>query len=414
MQIEELVVELSRDPFNPDLNFAVAVEYEKQNQTASAVSFYLRTAEYGENTHPSLVYASLLKVAHCFDDQNDRVATVTNCLLQAVAYLPYRQEGYFLLAQFCERSSQWQEAYTWARIGLSKSTYPALPIDVGYYGDYCLLFEKAVSAWWIGRKDESVELLLSLSNREDIAPSYKIAVSHNLDRLGLSKKTSIDPLEPAVMNYRKFFGETAHIVLDIGSREGNDAVYLSKKLYASKVVAIDANPKAVELAKQLNPDVEIHHSAVSDFDGEVTFHQVVSDNIEIAGCSSIASKERSMFPKDFEDIVSQITVPATRMDTFLNRNKINGVIDVVKIDTEGFSWQVLQGFGIRLKDVKLLHVETERDPIHDNHVLCEEITEFMKAQGFVLVDISYEWGYGIQDQVWVNPNLATRTLDYFR
>jgi hypothetical protein len=51
MKIEELVVGLSHDPFNPDLNFAVAVEYEKQNQTASAVSFYLRTAEYGEITH---------------------------------------------------------------------------------------------------------------------------------------------------------------------------------------------------------------------------------------------------------------------------------------------------------------------------------------------------------------------------
>jgi len=40
MKIEDLVVELSKDPFNPVLNFDVAVEYEKQNQTASAVTFY--------------------------------------------------------------------------------------------------------------------------------------------------------------------------------------------------------------------------------------------------------------------------------------------------------------------------------------------------------------------------------------
>lgn len=183
MKIEELVVELSHDPFNPDLNFAVAVEYEKQNQTASAVSFYLRTAEYGENTHPSLVYTSLLKVAHCFDDQNDRVATVTNCLLQAVAYLPYRPEGYFLLAQFCERNSQWQEAYTWARIGLAQSHCPALPIDVGYHGEYCLQFEKAVSAWWLGRPEESRELLTKLFAM-DLAPEYALAVRNNLERIG--------------------------------------------------------------------------------------------------------------------------------------------------------------------------------------------------------------------------------------
>jgi hypothetical protein len=183
MKIEQLVVELSKDPFNPVLNFNVAVEYERQNQTASAVSFYLRTAEYGVESHPSYVYASLLKVAHCFDDQNDRQVTVSNCLLQAVAYLPYRPEGYFLLAQFCERLGQWQECYTWANIGLHNQLNAPLPVDVGYEGSYVLLFEKAVAAWWIGRKDESVQILNRLNNMK-IDPAYKMAVQNNLERIG--------------------------------------------------------------------------------------------------------------------------------------------------------------------------------------------------------------------------------------
>ena len=414
MKIDELVIELSRDPFNPELNFDVAAEYEKQNQTASAVSFYLRTAEYGETTHPSLVYASLLKVAHCFDDQNDRVATVTNCLLQAVAYLPYRKEAYFLLAQFYERTSQWQEAYTWARMGLAQINTPALPIDVGFHGDYCLLFEKAVSAWWIGRKDESIKLLLSLSEMKDITPSYKTAILHNLERLGVNSRGTIDPLEPVVMNYRKFFGDTASTIIDIGTREGDDAFYLYDKLNGSNVIAIDANPNAVLLAKQTYPWMDIHYAAISDFNGEATFYQVNSENKELAGCSSMASKEKTMFPEHFEGIMNEIKVPARRMDLLLEEVKLNGVVDIVKIDTEGFSGQVLHGFGDRLKDVKLLHVETEREPIHDKHILCEEITKFMKTNGFFLADISYEWGYGIQDQVWVKTNLAVRNRDCFR
>ena len=182
MKIEQLVVELSKDPFNPALNFDVAVEYERQNQTASAVSFYLRTAEYGHESHPSLVYASLLKAAHCFDDQNDRQATVSNCLLQAVAYLPYRPEGYFLLSQFHERLGQWQECYTWACIGLHQQRNSPLPVEVGYEGSYVLTFEKAVSAWWIGRKDESLELLHKLNNMV-LAPGYQDAVKYNLERI---------------------------------------------------------------------------------------------------------------------------------------------------------------------------------------------------------------------------------------
>jgi hypothetical protein len=182
MKIEDLVVELSKDPFNPVLNFDVAVEYEKQNQTASAVSFYLRTAEYGIESHPTLVYASLLKVAHCFDDQNDRQATVTNCLLQAVAYLPYRPEGYFLLAQFHERLGQWQECYTWACIGLHHQLNSPLPVHVGYEGQYVLQFEKAVSAWWIGRKDESVEIFNKLDAMY-LEPGYRQAVKNNIERI---------------------------------------------------------------------------------------------------------------------------------------------------------------------------------------------------------------------------------------
>ena len=39
MNIQNLIVDLSHDPFNPELNFQVAQAYDKEKQTASAVSF---------------------------------------------------------------------------------------------------------------------------------------------------------------------------------------------------------------------------------------------------------------------------------------------------------------------------------------------------------------------------------------
>ena len=172
MLIESLIVSLSRDPFNPELNFQAAAEYEKLRQTASAVSFYLRTAEYGYESHPDLVYLSLLKLATCFNNQNDRLATVSNALLQAVAYQPQKAEGYFLLSEFHERQKNWQECYTFAAIGLSLDPE-----------DYRLQFEKAVSGWWIGRAKESKELFQSLLKRKDLAPQYKKAIELNLDSI---------------------------------------------------------------------------------------------------------------------------------------------------------------------------------------------------------------------------------------
>jgi hypothetical protein len=180
MSIEELVIELSKDPFNPTLNFKVAVEYERMHQTASAVSFYLRTAEYGDGI---LAYNSLLKLARCFEDQNDRVSTVSNCILQAAALLPSRPEAYFMMSQFHERLGNWQECYTWACLGLDlKDPSAPLPADIGYYNRNVLDFEKAVSAWWIGRKDEGRSILTKL-NTVEMPLAYSTSIKSNLELL---------------------------------------------------------------------------------------------------------------------------------------------------------------------------------------------------------------------------------------
>lgn len=188
MNIEKLVIDLSRDPFNPDLNFDVAEEYLSLNQTASAVSFYLRCVEYSDNDNRK-AYTSLLRMAQCFEDQKGRELSVSNCLLQAIAYDDARPEAYFKLSQFYEKAGQWQEAYTWASVGYGWATTLTdknkLPADVGYYGRHCLKFQMGISAWWIGRKTESLSTLYELSTMQ-LDPMYQNAVLYNLEKLNAS------------------------------------------------------------------------------------------------------------------------------------------------------------------------------------------------------------------------------------
>lgn len=185
--IERLVVEVSSDPLSPVKNFNAAVEYEKLHQSASAVGFYLRAVEYGYETHPLIAYASLLRISICMESQKDRNWTVSNTILQAIAFLPTRPEAYFLMSRFYERSAQWQESYTYACLGqvYSKNRLEPLPTDVTYIGDLGLMFQRAISAWWIGRNDESVSTLLFLAASPDLPFMYKQAVSDNLSRLGI-------------------------------------------------------------------------------------------------------------------------------------------------------------------------------------------------------------------------------------
>ena len=183
--LPNLIHRLSQNPFDYLLNFDVAQEYLRLNQTASAVSFYLRCAEYGyEDVEANnYVYASLLAIAKCYDTQKGRELSVTNTLLQAIAFDDTRPEAYFMLANYYERAGQWQECYTFATLGLGWSmTVEEQLVDIGYDGEYCLQFEQAVSAYWIGRKEESLQLFNELST-QPILPHYAEAVKQNLEKL---------------------------------------------------------------------------------------------------------------------------------------------------------------------------------------------------------------------------------------
>ena len=182
MRIEDQVVELSKAPFDPEVIFATAVEYEKLDQKAAAISFYLRAAEYGARTHQLIVYNSLLKMAKLFEDQKDRQHTVINCWRQALIVDPYRPEAYFLFSQYYDGQGSWQEGYTWATLGLANFTSEPLLSDIGFPGKLGLLFEKAVCGWWIGRREESIEIFQGLL-KEELPDNYRTAIQANLEKI---------------------------------------------------------------------------------------------------------------------------------------------------------------------------------------------------------------------------------------
>ena len=77
--------------------------------------------------------------------------------------------------------------------------------------------------------------------------------------------------------------------------------------------------------------------------------------------------------------------------------------DVIKIDIEGYTYQALVGLGDIIWHTKIFHLETETRNLFDGHKNNLDVASYMQSKGFVLVDVSYEWGFGIQDQVWINP-----------
>lgn len=152
------------DPTNPLNNFNLALEYEKINQTASAMGFFLRCAERTSET--DLSYECLLHMANCFNHQTRRPITIVSVYHQAISLLPKRPEAYYHLARHYNWEAKYSKGYFYANLALEICNFNSIPLrtDIKYYGKWELIFEKALSSWWWGKDKETENLFLDLYN----------------------------------------------------------------------------------------------------------------------------------------------------------------------------------------------------------------------------------------------------------
>jgi hypothetical protein len=117
---------------------------------------------------------------------------------------------------------------------------------------------------------------------------------------------------------------------------------------------------------------------------------------EFSGSSSLMMERQTAYATPN----AIITVPVTRLDIIIP----SGTIDILKIDVEGQSVPVISGMGERMHDVLLAHIETETperkawgEPSNNLKVM-----NVMQDLGFSLANVSYQWGWSLQDQIWIN------------
>jgi FkbM family methyltransferase len=134
------------------------------------------------------------------------------------------------------------------------------------------------------------------------------------------------PKELAVLSERKL--KPGAFVLDAGAHQGLIAMLLARTVgIKGKVIAVEASPKNVEIARKncvLNgiSNIEVLHAAVGDKSGTLRFTPAI--NGQVAGNKEWASVE----------------VPAVTVDALAERY---GIPDVLFVDVEGYESHVLKG-----------------------------------------------------------------------
>lgn len=199
----------------------------------------------------------------------------------------------------------------------------------------------------------------------------------DLHRLSPSSNPSYQLL--TALNYVR-----ADIVFDVGANVGQFVQELRSVGFSGEVVSFEplSNAHAV-LCKAAQADTtwKIHpRVAVGDYDGEI--------EINIAG-NSVSSSVLPMLDAHSSAAVGSAYVaseptPLVRLDSVAELYLSEDSRPFIKIDTQGFEWQVLDGASETLKRAHGVLLELSLVPLYDGQRLWRQIIERMEKEGFTL------------------------------
>jgi FkbM family methyltransferase len=159
--------------------------------------------------------------------------------------------------------------------------------------------------------------------------------------------------------------------LDIGANIGLLSAIASKRVgETGKVVAVEANPKTVDILRHnlaLNDctNVEIYPLALGSENGTATLYE--NWDVNRGGASLLSQGD-----------AEGMEVPVRRLDDLLT----DEVIDVLKIDVEGFELEVLKGGLDLLKSqLPVLIIEVSEQRENEKGVTPQEIYAFVQTLG---------------------------------
>jgi FkbM family methyltransferase len=67
-------------------------------------------------------------------------------------------------------------------------------------------------------------------------------------------------------------------------------------------------------------------------------------------------------------------------------DNLNENFDIIKVDTQGFNYEVLQGAKSKLKNILAIEIEAEFIQIYTNQKLFEDTKKYLEAKNFIFVD----------------------------
>jgi len=209
----------------------------------------------------------------------------------------------------------------------------------------------------------------SLVKAGDLSPAAK----RQMESILKNKKEVLPGWSPTFL---RRLGDVKTII-DIGVLNGTPALY--KAFPNAHLILIEALPKYEETCRTLiqGRSGEIHMCAAGSEDGDT----VIRHYPDLPAQSSILKtvRETSLHAEE-------ISIPIRRLDTLFKGRTFERDV-LLKIDTEGFEYNIIKGALETLKQVKFCITETSIRHRHQNSYRFADLIELMAENNFSLYDV---------------------------
>ena len=175
-----------------------------------------------------------------------------------------------------------------------------------------------------------------------------------------------------------------NLVFDIGANEGQFASEIREFGYTGKIISFEplssARKKLLAFASA-DPGSVVHdQAAIGDLDGEIEIY-IAGNSVSSSVLPMLESHSRAAVGSAYID---SERVPIMMLDSIASRYLTSDSKLFIKIDTQGFEWQVLDGGIKTLQQAHGVLCELSLVPLYDGQRLWREIVDRLEAEGFIL------------------------------
>lgn len=175
-------------------------------------------------------------------------------------------------------------------------------------------------------------------------------------------------------------------VLDVGANVGQYAKNLRRNGYRKRIISFEPLSSAYEVIKEKSIKDKywtVHNFGIGEQEKKVDIN--ISKNSYSSSILNILPLHTESDPESKYFSKENISIKKLEDLSEVNFEKFNKIF--LKIDTQGYEDQVLQGIGKLIKKIEGIQIELSLNPLYKDQSLFLELYQKIKELGFELWDL---------------------------